>query len=120
MCSSGAIVRKAGANANSTAIASGALLHQFSEEAESYINVASKLNFTDLYSTLNDDVKKLLDQTSSDMAASYLITYDMSGYTNIKEATTMLDFYRDRINQNIELLSKEGSRVTIVSPTTTD
>lgn len=119
LTTSAAIIRKAGINANSTLTSSGAFLYQVCEEAESYLNVNSGVNFCDLYATLDSDTKMLLGQTVSDLAASYVIAADMSAYTSTREATTMLDFYRDRIIDNIKTLKVDNARVFIKNPTTT-
>ena len=42
-------VRKAGANASSTATSSEALLNDYIAQAESTINILSKVNWSDIY-----------------------------------------------------------------------
>lgn len=103
-CSSGAIVRKAGANANSTICTSGAALLEWCGQAESFINASTRTNWTDVYSTLNDDTKKVLEEAASSHAAMYAIQYDMSGYSSLAEATTMLDVLEDKRDSCIKLL----------------
>ena len=100
-CVSGAMLNKAGANVNTT-------IHNQSDEfinqAECLINVNSRFNFIDSYTTLNDDVKKLLEEIASNLSAIYAISYDMSGYTSRTEAETMLDVLRDSVMRNIATL----------------
>jgi hypothetical protein len=58
-CTGTEVTRKAGANANATAITE-AYLNDFIAQAESYINVETRINFSDIYSTLNEDTRDIL------------------------------------------------------------
>jgi len=102
---SGAIVQKAGAGMDPNVASSALILSQVSEEAESFINVSTRINYSDTYSGLNADVKMILQECASDIGAMYLINYNMAGYTSRVEAQTMLDFLRDRIEKDIVLLT---------------
>ena len=97
-CTSGQAIMRAGRNVFSTAALSGAIVDTFINAAEDLINVNSRFNFLDVYSTLNDDTKKIIEQVCSAEAANSLIAYDMSGYSSRIEAETMLD-----VNNNIVL-----------------
>lgn len=74
LCLSAAALFKAGANVSTdltvTQISSAIL------QAESVINVETRHNWVDAYPTLNADVKYILEQACSDLAAVYLINYD--------------------------------------------
>ena len=98
------VLRKAGAGASSTATAE-AYTNDFIKQAESYINVMCRYNFTDNYAGLNEDVKLILKEAASNIAAMYCISYDMSGFTSRTEAETMLDFLRDAANRCLKLLA---------------
>ena len=101
-CTSGSVKLKAGANVSSAITA-----EQYTElinQAESFINTATRINYTDNYSSLNDDVKKILEDAASCHAATGAINYDMSGYTSRAEAQTMLDLCWARLMKAIELL----------------
>lgn len=101
-CTQLEIEYKAGAN-----VATGiteALYNSFVEQAESKINVMTRYNWTDAYSTLNADVKRILSETASNMAAIYAIQYDMSGYTSLGEAESMVTILRDQFLSNISIL----------------
>jgi len=104
-CSEGSVLRKAGANVNPNV--SGAITNQFIGEAESMINNATRINYTDTYSGLNDDTKKTLQQAASDMAGIYAINYDMTDYNSTAEAETMVDILRDRFIQAISILKEK-------------
>lgn len=91
-CNSGAVKLKAGANVSSSLTAANytTLINQ----AEDYINVACKIPGIDLitrFSSLNADVKLIMEDACSSKAALAAIAYDMSGYTNQAEAQALLD-----------------------------
>ena len=94
---------KAGANASATANVE-AYINSFMTQAESKINVLSQYNWSDNYAALNADVKGILKEAASNLAASYVIQYDMSGFTTRYEAETMLDVLKDNFNQALSLL----------------
>jgi len=103
------VQRKAGAKANTTANAE-AYINDFMTQAESEINAMSRVNWSDLYASLNADVKGLLKQAASNLAAIYIIQYDMSGYTSRAEAETMLDVLYDGFRRAMSLLEDEKKR----------
>lgn len=105
---SGAAVRKAGKNV-STVIPETAYTEWISG-AESYINVMTGFNWSDSYSTLNDDLKNILADTASDLAGSHCVAYDMSGYTTRVEAEDVINVLLFRANQNLEVLKQDGSK----------
>jgi len=94
---------KAGANASSVSVAE-AFLNSFVAQAESKINVMSQFNWTDNYITLNSDVKMILTEAASNLAAMYAINYDMSGFTSRLEAQTMLDVLKDGFLEAVSVL----------------
>ena len=94
-CSSGAIVRKAGANVNSNIAASAAFLQQVSDEIEGQINLNSRYDLVAGYSGLNTNTKLALGEIESNLGGVYLIAYDMSGYTGRGEAEDMIIVLRD-------------------------
>jgi len=108
LCTYGDVIAKAGANA---ADITGAelIVQNFVLQAESFINVITRYNWTDQYSSLNEDVKYLLNQICSDLAAIYLISYDMSGYTSRVEAETMINVLRDNFTRGVVTLFDQKS-----------
>ena len=64
-------------------------------QAESEINAATRYNWSDAYSGLNVDVKGILKEAASNLAAIYVIQFDMSGYTSRIEAEDMINVLRD-------------------------
>ena len=57
LCTSGAIVTRAGADANSTATSSGAILAQFSDEAEGFINTYTNVDWVTDYANVGANFK---------------------------------------------------------------
>jgi len=94
---------KAGANASATAVAE-AYLQSFIDQVQGYINTYTRVNYTDTYDSLNVDVKYLLTEVASNLAAIYVINYDMSGYTSRSEAESMIDTLRDGAMRGLALL----------------
>lgn len=94
---------KAGANASATSKAE-AYVNQYMSEVESQINSAVRYNFSDAYAGLNTDTKGILKETASNLAAIYVIQYDMSGYTSRIEAEDMINVLRDAALRNIQML----------------
>lgn len=97
------VQRKVGANASATSNTE-AYINDFMTQVESEINAISGYNWSDAYSGLNVDVKGLLKLAASSRAAMYVIQYDMSGYTSLEEAQTMLDFLYDDFQKAIKML----------------
>ena len=73
-------------------------------QAESVINVATRFNWSDAYAGLNADVKGILKEAASNLAAIYVISYDMSGFTSRIEAEDMINVLRDGFLRNLSLL----------------
>ena len=104
LCTSGAITIKAGANVNSTAATSGTILEQVSNEAEALANNMARYDWVSNYASLDTNSKVILGEVTSNLAAAYLIAYDMSGYTNIGEAESMITILRDGALRGLSLL----------------
>ena len=85
------VSRKAGANVSATANAE-AYINDFMTQAESFINTFCRFNFSDNYSTLNVDIRGILKEVASNLAAIYVIQYDLSS------ASASRTEFEDRIN----------------------
>lgn len=97
------VQRKAGANASTTSNVE-AYINDYMTQVESYINTVTRVNYSDSYSGLNADVKGILKEVASNLAAIYVIEYDMSGFSNRGEAESMIDVLRDRAMAGLALL----------------
>ena len=104
LTTSGAAISKAGANANSTVIASGALLLKWSDQAEGKIVAETRRNWVTKHSDLATDVKSALDNIASSEIAKQIINYDMSGYTSSSEALTMMNIQDDVVAKGMREL----------------
>ena len=107
-CTSAAVKFMAGASrpADDTVI-TGDDYTRLINEAESEINDQIRINFTDIYGSLNNDVKKLLESACAAHAAMAVIQHDMSGYTSRAEAQTMLDVNYTRFKDAMAILEEK-------------
>ena len=103
MCTSGAAIAKAGANANSDVKASGAVMDRWSDEAEATVNVLTRKDYVADYPS-SANVQGILADVTSSIIAGNIISYDMGGFTSRAEAETMLDFLRDSYTRGLSLL----------------
>jgi hypothetical protein len=95
---------KAGANASATSKAE-AYTNFYIAQAESYINTITRTNWSDVYASLNADVKYILQEAASNLAAIYVINYDMSGFYSRAEAEDMINVLYRRASDCITVLS---------------
>ena len=102
------VARKAGANASATSVAS-AYVDDYMTQAESYINVTTGYNWSDAYAGLDVDVKGILKEAASNLAAIYVIQYDMSGFTSRIEAEDMINVLFARFVQCMDILTDLGT-----------
>jgi len=82
-------------------------------EAESYINVLCKFNFSDHYSTLNADVKAILQEYEARYVAMSAISYNMAGFTTRSEGEDMIMVHSYRL-EKIEEILKNQDKVTYI------
>lgn len=78
-------------------------------QVESQINLVTRFNWSDAYSGLNADTKGILKEVASNLAAIYVIIYDMSGYTSRVEAEDMINVLRDAALRGMALLRDKKS-----------
>jgi len=97
------VQRKTGAGASATSNVE-AYINDYMTQVESFINTVTRYNWSDNYSTLNADVKGILKEVASNLAAIYVIIYDMSGYTSRVEAEDMINVLRDAALRGLALL----------------
>ena len=102
------VQRHVGANASTTAN-SEAYINQFMTEAESYINDFCRKNWTDVYPTLNADIKGILKSCAAKIAAIEVIKYDTSGLSD-SEAQLRLNVLRDSYKRDLDILKEQATR----------
>lgn len=108
-CTVDQALTKAGANHHTYFDSGGGTtdVEEFINQAESFINVSTRINYSDTYSTLNTDVKRILEDAASSHAAMAIINYDMGSYNTLAEAQTMLDLNYTRLKDAMRLLDEK-------------
>lgn len=96
--------------ANVSASVTEAMHNLWAAEVESFINAATRYNWTDAYTGLNEDVKGILAEAASNLMGIYGISYDMAGYTSRGEAEDMITILRDRANWAIKILQDKKAQ----------
>ena len=91
-----------------------AYINDFMTQAESYINTVTKVNYSDTYAALNADVKGILKECASNLAAIYVVQYDLTGFDTLAIAQTHLNILWDRVQKCLAEL-KEKDRTDFVS-----
>ena len=102
-CTTAEVERKAGANCSVVSKAE-AYTNDYVTQVESFINIVTRYNWSDNYATLNADVRGILKEAASNLAAIYVIQYDMSGFTSRVEAEDMINILRDAALRSLALL----------------
>ena len=120
MTVSGAVLIKAGSGVSTDLTGSGAqgltadaIIVQFINEAESEINVKTRINYTDTYAALNADVKQLLGGIASDLAGIKCVNYNRDGYIS-GEANSIINTLRDSALRGLALI-KEKPKTTFIN-----
>ena len=103
------VSRKAGANASGTSNTE-AYINDFMTQVESYINSVTRFNWSDAYTGLDVDSKGILKEVASNLAAIYVIQFDMSGFTTRSEAESMINVLRDGAQRGLSLLRDKKAK----------
>lgn len=111
------VERKAGAKASAVSKAE-AYVNDYMTQVESTINAVARFNFSDAYAGLNADTKGILKEVASNLAAIYVIQYDMFNYTSRIEAEDMINILRDAALRGLSLLRDKKQQEFINDPTT--
>ena len=106
------IVQKAGAGKSATFDTT--MMTAAAIRAESTINCITRHNFSDTFGTLNIDVKQILSDIASSLAAMEAISYDMSGYTSRIEAEDMINVLRDGALRGLSII-RDQKAVTFIN-----
>ena len=103
LCDSGHVKLCAGAKV-STAL-TGADYTTFINQAEGQIVADTGVNCIDIYSTMNADFRKILEQACAAWAGNKAIKYDVGVYTGgLQEATTMVNINLEEYDRAIAKL----------------
>lgn len=87
-----------------------AYINSYISQAESFINSYCRYNFSDNYSSLNIDKKGILKEVASNLAAIYVIQYDMSGFASRTEAEDMINILRDGALRGLAVLKEQAAK----------
>jgi len=107
LCINADVVKKAGTNANATAVAE-ASTNVLIKQAEGVVCAATQYDWVTNYATVTTRGKEVLRDATSSLAAMYVIQWDMSGYPSRIHAETMMDVLDDRFNKLMKLFETEG------------
>lgn len=115
LCNYNDILGKVGKNVLAALITGSktSLTENFALQAQSEVCAITRFNWVDNYSTLDNDLKYLLNEAVSNLAAIYTISHDMSGYTDRVEAETMINVLRDGYLRAISLLRDQKVKVFV-------
>ncbi len=100
-CTTTQAENKAGAGASSEGKGNA---EEYIEQAEGTICTMARYDFVDNFDSLTDHAKKILEEAASNLAAIYIISYDMSGYTQRIMAEDLINILRDAALRNISIL----------------
>lgn len=110
LCSSLAIIRKAGSNASSAAIASTALLLDYCTQSEGKFCALTRFDWVANYSTVATEIKEAVADAVSSDAAIKVLGYDPSGYSKLLEAQTIMDMNKDIFDNIVTKLREDKNK----------
>lgn len=107
LCNSGAVKLKAGTNAT---ILTASQYTQLINQAEGDINTITRYDWVSNFSSVAANSKKVLEGVCSDLAAMFVISYDMGVFNSRFEAQTMLDVLRDAALRGLSVLKDQNQK----------
>ncbi len=105
-CTLNDVQYRAGANASAVSKAE-AYVNTYVAQAESYINVKTRKNWSNLYATMDVDVRAILSKAASCLAAIDVINYDMTAFNSRSEAELMMTVLYTLAEDCIKCLSDD-------------
>lgn len=115
LTTSGAAIAKAGANADSTIIASGSTLLQWCKEAEGYVCENTSIDWVTYYDDASTQVQNALSDAVSSKIAMNIIAYDTTGYTN-QETNFLLNLNDGIVERSLSKLGQIGKSNNLKEP----
>ena len=106
-CTSAAAIAKAGVHANSTIVASGARLAEYSAQVEGSINSETREDW--ISSPPSANFAGALAEAASSLIGNKIVNYDPTGYIS-REAETIMDVNDDSASKVIAALKKEENK----------
>jgi len=102
LCASQAVLDRIGPYANSTFLASQALVDRYIENAEQLIVGKTKRDWVDSYANVLTSTKAILESCCAAKAARDIINFDMSGFATRAEAITMINVNESEYQSNLK------------------
>lgn len=87
-----------------------ARINDLAAQSESIINVVSGYNWSDAYSGLNADVKRILSSCSAAFCAMHIVAFNMAGYSSRVEAEDIINVQRDSFLRDLSILKDVKKR----------
>lgn len=117
LCISGAVLRKAGKDVSADLSATGALgqsademLNEMIEQAESEINVLTRIDWVAIFSTLTNARKLILEKVCASLAAMDAVSYDMSNYPAGDFARTTLNVLDGIVQRGLSIIRDDTEK----------
>lgn len=117
LASSQAIAAKAGITANSKITGSGSLMAQYSQEAEQFINLYTRYNFTSKAAVLYASASAALQDAASCLAAIKVINHNITAYQT-GEAETMANLLNYQAFRILDLIKEDTARKFVIDGST--
>lgn len=106
LCTSGAAIDKAGANTNSTIIASGAALANWSDEAESLASAIARFDVVTNFASLEAEGKQILQEFCASHIAQKIVGYEPEA-VGLASATLRINILENNINTAKTLIKED-------------
>ena len=103
-CTSQAIIDKAGSAASEAITTNATALAIFYDNAEAVVSTVSRFDYVTVSGSLQTNIKPILADAISDLAAIHVVAWDMVGYPSRIVAEDMINVLRDGALRNLSLL----------------
>lgn len=115
LCTSGAILWKAGYGADWTGVCANsyAILTDFADKAEARLSGYMNRDLVSLYSTISTNFKPLISDTVAVLAAIDVANYNPLNYPTSLIFQTTLDLLTDDLNRNLKVLQDDNLKSTM-------
>ena len=117
LATSESIVAKASINVDKTAAASGTLLEQFSNEAEAFVNMYTRFDWTGNSAKLFANASAAIQEAVSNLAGSQLMIFDTTGFLT-DEIQNNLNFLNFKTFKILDLINDDPSRKFVIDGST--
>lgn len=114
LCTSGAAMAKSGlTEATVTASTSGALLADWSDEAESILSNITRTDLPTEWSNLNATAKVILTNLCSNHIGQKIAMYNRNEYSGQREFETILDIIENDLGRGFKLIEDDKYKTFI-------